>query len=72
MRVHVVVPEGFDNPGQPTGGNIYDQRVCAGLAGEGWEVAVATVAALVAGTVTRAPVPTSPAPFPPSPTVRWP
>ena len=21
VRVHVVVPEGFDNPGQPTGGN---------------------------------------------------
>ena len=45
MRVHVVVPEGFDNPGQPSGGNIYDQRVCAGLAETGWEVPVATVAA---------------------------
>ena len=44
MRVHVVVPEGFDNPGQPTGGNIYDRRVCAGLAEAGWEVLVATVA----------------------------
>jgi glycosyltransferase involved in cell wall biosynthesis len=40
-----VVPEGFDNPGRPTGGNIYDQRVCAGLADAGWEVLVATVAA---------------------------
>ena len=45
MRVHVVVPEGFDNPGRPTGGNIYDRRVCAGLAEAGWEVLVATVAA---------------------------
>ncbi len=45
MRVHVVVPEGFDNPGQPTGGNIYDRRVCGGLAEAGWEVLVATVAA---------------------------
>src|SRR5262249_39595264 len=45
VRVHVVVPEEFDNPGQPTGGNIYDQRVCAGLAEIGWEVLVATVAA---------------------------
>ena len=45
MRVHVVVPGGFDNPGQPSGGNIYDQRVCAGLAEAGWEVLVATVAA---------------------------
>ena len=45
MRVHVVVPEGFDDPGQPTGGNIYDRRVCAGLAEAGWEVRVTTVAA---------------------------
>ena len=45
MRVHVVVPDGFDNPGQPTGGNVYDQRVCAGLAEAGWEVLIATVAA---------------------------
>lgn len=44
VRVHVVVPEGFDDPGQPTGGNIYDRRVCAGLAEDGWEVLVATVA----------------------------
>jgi len=43
--VHVIVPEGFDDPGQPTGGNIYDQRVCAGLAEAGWKVLVATVAA---------------------------
>jgi glycosyltransferase involved in cell wall biosynthesis len=45
VRVHVIVPEGFDDPGQPTGGNTYDQRVCAGLAEAGWEVLVATVAA---------------------------
>lgn len=45
MRVHVVVPAGFDDPGQPTGGNVYDERVCAGLAEAGWEVRVATVAA---------------------------
>src|ERR1700739_1254738 len=45
MRVHVVVPEGVDNPDQPTGGTIYDRRVCAGLAEAGWEVLVATVAA---------------------------
>jgi glycosyltransferase involved in cell wall biosynthesis len=38
------VPEGFDNPSQPTGGNIYDRRICAGLADVGWEVLVATVA----------------------------
>jgi glycosyltransferase involved in cell wall biosynthesis len=44
VRVHVVAPEGFDDPGQPSGGNIYDRRVCAGLAEAGWEVLVATVA----------------------------
>ena len=45
VRVHVIVPDGFDDPGQPTGGNIYDRRVCAGLAEAGWEVLVAPVAA---------------------------
>jgi len=45
VRVHVVVPEGFDEPGRPTGGNIYDRRICAGLAEAGWDVLVATVAA---------------------------
>jgi glycosyltransferase involved in cell wall biosynthesis len=43
--VHVIVPEGFDDPGRPTGGNIYDRRVCAGLAEAGWNVLVTTVAA---------------------------
>ena len=56
MRVHVVVPAGFDDPGQPTGGNIYDRRVCAGLAAAGWEVLVATVAGAwpVPGSAARA------------------
>jgi glycosyltransferase involved in cell wall biosynthesis len=45
VRVHVVAPEGFDDPGRPTGGNIYDRRICAGLAEAGWEVRVATLAA---------------------------
>jgi glycosyltransferase involved in cell wall biosynthesis len=55
VRVHVVAPEGFDNPGQPTGGNIYDRRVCAGLAEAGWDVLVTTVAAArpVAGSDAR-------------------
>ena len=44
MRVHVVAPEGFDDPGRPTGGNIYDRRVCAGLAEAGWDVVVTTLA----------------------------
>jgi glycosyltransferase involved in cell wall biosynthesis len=45
VRVHIVAPEGFDNPGRPTGGNVYDRRVCAGLAEAGWDVLVTTVAA---------------------------
>jgi glycosyltransferase involved in cell wall biosynthesis len=54
VRVHVVVPEGFDDPGQPTGGNIYDRRVCAGLAEAGWDVLVTTVAWPVPGSSARA------------------
>jgi glycosyltransferase involved in cell wall biosynthesis len=45
VRVHVIVPAGFDDPGQPSGGNIYDQQICAWLAEAGWEVLVTTVAA---------------------------
>ena len=44
MRVHVVAPEGFDDPDRPTGGDNYDRRVCAGLAEAGWDVLVSTVA----------------------------
>jgi glycosyltransferase involved in cell wall biosynthesis len=43
VRVHVVVPQGFDDPGRPSGGNIYDQRVCAGLSALGWDVQIVAV-----------------------------
>jgi glycosyltransferase involved in cell wall biosynthesis len=36
--VHVVLPEGIDDPTRPSGGNVYDRRVCRGLAGLGWTV----------------------------------
>lgn len=36
--VHVVVPEGIDDPARPSGGNTYDRRVCHGLRGLGWTV----------------------------------
>jgi glycosyltransferase involved in cell wall biosynthesis len=36
--VHVVVPDGIDDPGRPSGGNAYDRRVCLGLAAIGWSV----------------------------------
>jgi glycosyltransferase involved in cell wall biosynthesis len=36
--VHVVVPEGIDDPARPSGGNAYDRRICRGLAETGWSV----------------------------------
>jgi glycosyltransferase involved in cell wall biosynthesis len=44
MRVHLIVPDGFDDPARPSGGNIYDQRICAGLAQAGWDVQIAVAA----------------------------
>ena len=37
-EVHVVVPEGIDDPARPSGGNAYDRQVCRGLAALGWTV----------------------------------
>jgi glycosyltransferase involved in cell wall biosynthesis len=37
-EVHVIVPEGVDDPARPSGGNTYDRRVCDGLAALGWTV----------------------------------
>ena len=36
--VHVVVPAGFADPARVSGGNRYDQQVCAGLRQAGWAV----------------------------------
>ena len=36
--VHVVLPDGVDDVTRPSGGNVYDRRVCRGLAGLGWTV----------------------------------
>jgi glycosyltransferase involved in cell wall biosynthesis len=41
--VHVVVPDGIDDPARPSGGNAYDRRVCHGLAEAGWSVRVHAV-----------------------------
>ncbi len=38
MKVHVVVPEGIDDPRRPSGGNVYDRRLCQELAALGWVV----------------------------------
>ncbi|HET6551395.1 MAG TPA: glycosyltransferase family 4 protein [Solirubrobacter sp.] len=37
-EVHVLVPEGIDDPARPSGGNTYDREVCRGLAAAGWSV----------------------------------
>ena len=38
-----MVPDGIDDPRRPTGGNVYDRRVCRGLAALGWSVNEHTV-----------------------------
>lgn len=64
--VHVLVPDGIDDPARPSGGNTYDRQVCRGLAELGWSVHVHTVpgawpkpgdgaCAALAGTVQRIP-----------------
>jgi glycosyltransferase involved in cell wall biosynthesis len=36
--VHVVLPGDIDDPARPSGGNVYDRRVCDGLAELGWSL----------------------------------
>jgi glycosyltransferase involved in cell wall biosynthesis len=36
--VHFVLPNDIDDPAQPSGGNVYDRRICAGLIALGWSV----------------------------------
>lgn len=36
--VHAVLPAGIDDAARPSGGNVYDRRVLAGLVDLGWEV----------------------------------
>ena len=42
--VHVVVPQGIDDPLRPSGGNTYDRRLCQALGSGGWSVCVGEVA----------------------------
>lgn len=42
--VYVVVPDGFDDPERPSGGNVYDRRICRGLESLGWSVRIRAVA----------------------------
>ena len=41
--VHMIVPEGIDDPARPSGGNTFDRRVSRGLATAGWAVYVHAV-----------------------------
>jgi glycosyltransferase involved in cell wall biosynthesis len=41
--VHVVVPDGVDDPARPSGGNTYDRHLCRGLTSIGWLVHEHTV-----------------------------
>lgn len=36
--VHVVVPDGIDDPARPSGGNSYDRHICRELVALGWAV----------------------------------
>jgi glycosyltransferase involved in cell wall biosynthesis len=55
-EVHVIVPEGVDDPARPSGGNTFDRRVTRGLAAAGWSVRVhAASNGALAGVVRRIP-----------------
>ena len=42
--VRFIVPDSIDDPAQPSGGNVYDRRVCSELEGLGWSVRLRPVA----------------------------
>jgi glycosyltransferase involved in cell wall biosynthesis len=42
--VHLVVPEGVEDPSRPSGGNTYDRRLRLGLTAAGWSVRAEPVA----------------------------
>jgi glycosyltransferase involved in cell wall biosynthesis len=44
MTLHLVVPEGVDDPQRPSGGNVYDRRLCRELRVAGWDVREHSVA----------------------------
>jgi glycosyltransferase involved in cell wall biosynthesis len=43
-EVYVVVPDGIDDPGRPSGGNTYDRHLCDELGAHGWSVRERAVA----------------------------
>ena len=61
MAVHVVVPDGIDDPARPSGGNAYDRQVCRGLERDRLVGARARRARLLAATGRGGAAPPSPA-----------
>jgi glycosyltransferase involved in cell wall biosynthesis len=53
--VHVVLPEGVDDPTTPSGGNVYDRRLCGELTGSGWLVEERAVTQRLAGVLAELP-----------------
>lgn len=43
MKLHVVVPDGIDDPARPSGGNVYDLRISSALAEMGWPIRIHAV-----------------------------
>jgi glycosyltransferase involved in cell wall biosynthesis len=41
--MHLLVPDGIDDPARPSGGNTFDRRLARGLAARGWAVDVHAV-----------------------------
>ncbi len=39
----MIVPDGFDDPQRPSGGNVYDRQICHGLTAIGWSVRITAV-----------------------------
>ena len=38
VELYAVLPDGIDDLTRPSGGNVYDRRLCRGLAASGWSV----------------------------------
>lgn len=56
MTVHLLVPDGVDDPLHPSGGNVYDRQLAGALAGSGWSVRELAVApAAVADALAQVP-----------------
>jgi glycosyltransferase involved in cell wall biosynthesis len=38
MEMHMIVPDSIRDPSHPSGGNVYDRRICEELAAQGWSI----------------------------------